>query len=41
MIPQADMSVMMPLLLGMLGIAGMRSVDKAFKTDTKGKQNGI
>jgi len=37
MIPQADMSVMMPLLLGMLGIAGMRSVDKAFKTDTKGK----
>tara|TARA_R100001443_G_C3324432_1_gene170885 strand:- start:386 stop:784 length:399 start_codon:yes stop_codon:yes gene_type:complete len=40
-IPQADMSVMMPLLLGMLGIAGMRSVDKAFKTDTKGKQNGI
>ena len=40
-IPQADMSVMMPLLLGMLGIAGMRSVDKAFKTDTKGKQNGV
>ena len=37
LIPQADMSVMMPLLLGMLGIAGMRSVDKAFKTDTKGK----
>ena len=37
MIPQADMAVMMPLLLGMLGIAGMRSVDKAFKTDTKGK----
>ena len=36
-IPQADMSVMMPLLLGMLGIAGMRSVDQAFKTDTKGK----
>ena len=36
-IPQADTSVMMPLLLGMLGIAGMRSVDKAFKTDTKGK----
>jgi|TARA_R100001082_G_scaffold5751_2_gene3908 hypothetical protein len=36
-IPQADMSVMMPLLLGMLGIASMRSVDKAFKTDTKGK----
>ena len=37
LIPQADMAVMMPLLLGMLGIAGMRSVDKAFKTDTKGK----
>jgi hypothetical protein len=36
-IPQADMSVMMPLLLGMLGIAGMRSVDKFNKTDTKGK----
>ena len=41
LIPQADMAVMMPLLLGMLGIAGMRSVDKAFKTDTKGKQNGV
>jgi len=27
-IPQADMSVMMPLLFGMLGIAGMRSYDK-------------
>ena len=37
LIQQADMAVMMPLLLGMLGIAGMRSVDKAFKTDTKGK----
>ena len=37
LIPQADMAVMMPLLLGMLGIAGMRSGDKAFKTDTKGK----
>ena len=37
LIPQADMAVMMPLLLGKLGIAGMRSVDKAFKTDTKGK----
>ena len=37
LIPQADMAVMMPLLLGMLGIAGIRSVDKAFKTDTKGK----
>jgi len=37
-IPQADMTVMMPLLLGMLGIAGMRSVDKFKKTDTKGKK---
>ena len=37
LIPQADMAVMMPLLLGMLGIAVMRSGDKAFKTDTKGK----
>ena len=37
-IPQADMTVMMPLLLGMLGIAGMRSVDKFNKTDTKGKK---
>ena len=36
-IPQADMSVMMPLLFGMLGIAGMRSYDKTKKTDTKGK----
>ena len=35
-IPQADMSVMMPLLFGMLGIAGMRSYDKQQKTDTKG-----
>jgi len=34
-IPQADMSVMMPLLLGMLGIGGMRSFDKMKKTDTK------
>ena len=34
-IPQADMSVMMPLLFGMLGIAGMRSFDKKQKTDTK------
>jgi len=32
------MTVMMPLLLGMLGIAGMRSVDKFNKTDTKGKK---
>tara|TARA_B100001093_G_scaffold464500_1_gene481447 strand:+ start:1110 stop:1502 length:393 start_codon:yes stop_codon:yes gene_type:complete len=35
-IPQADMSVMMPLMFGMLGIGGMRSFDKAKKTDTKG-----
>lgn len=35
MIPQADMSVMMPLLFGMLGLAGMRSYDKGKKTDTK------
>ena len=34
-IPQADMSVMMPLLLGMLGMAGARSFDKLNKTDTK------
>ena len=34
-IPQADMSVMMPLLFGMLGIAGMRSYDKKQRTDTK------
>ena len=34
-IPQADMSVMMPLLLGMLGIGGMRSFDKVKKTDTR------
>lgn len=34
-IPQADMSVMMPLLLGMLGISGMRSFDKLNKTDSK------
>ena len=35
MIPQADMSVMMPLLLGMLGLGGLRSFDKLKKTDTK------
>ena len=35
-IPQADMSVMMPLLLGMLGIGGLRSLDKIKKVDTKG-----
>lgn len=34
-IPQADMSVMMPLLFGMLGLAGMRSYDKSKQTDTK------
>ena len=34
-IPQADMSVMMPLLLGMRGIGGMRSFDKLKKTDSK------
>ena len=34
-IPQADMSVMMPLLLGMLGFSGMRSFDKLNKTDSK------
>lgn len=36
-IPQADMSVMMPLLFGMLGIAGMRSYDKNKGTDTNTK----
>ena len=34
-IPQADMSVMMPLMFGMLGISGMRSFDKMKNTDTK------
>ena len=34
-IPQADKSVMMPLMFGMLGIGGMRSYDKMKKTDTK------
>ena len=34
-IPQADASVMMPLLTGMLGIAGMRSYDKLKQTDSK------
>tara|TARA_R100000458_G_scaffold53640_1_gene56097 strand:- start:202 stop:603 length:402 start_codon:yes stop_codon:yes gene_type:complete len=38
-IPQADMSVMMPLLLGMLGIGGLRSLDKIKKVDTK--NNGV
>jgi len=34
-IPQADMSVMMPLLLGMLGLGGLRSFEKLKKVDTK------
>jgi hypothetical protein len=34
-IPQADMSVMMPLIISMLGMGGMRSFDKMKKTDTK------
>ena len=34
-IPQADMSVMMPLMFGMLGISGMRSYDKQKGTDSK------
>ena len=34
-IPQADMSVMMPLLLGMLGLGGLRSFEKFKKVDTK------
>ena len=34
-IPQADMTVMMPLLFGMLGISGLSSFDKYKKTDTK------
>ena len=33
-IPQADMSVMMPLMFGMLGIGGMRSFEKFKKVDT-------
>ena len=34
-VPQADMSIMMPLLLGMLGIGGLCSLDKIKKVDTK------
>ena len=34
-IPQADMSVMTPLMFGMLGISGMRSYDKYKGTDSK------
>ena len=32
-IPQADMSVMMPVLTGMLGLAGMRSFEKVKKVN--------
>ena len=35
LIPQADASVMMPLLLGLLGLAGARSFDKIKKVDSK------
>lgn len=31
-IPQVDMSVMMPVMMGMLGLAGMRSWDKQKKS---------
>ena len=34
-IPQADMTVMMPLLLGMLGIGGLIRFDKYHNKDTK------
>ena len=34
-VPQAEMAIMMPLLLGMLGIGGLRSLDKIKKVDTK------
>ena len=34
-VPQADMSVMMPLIISMLGIGGMRSFDKVKKVDSK------
>ena len=34
-VPQADMSIMMPLLLGMLGIGGLRSLDKIKKVHKK------
>jgi hypothetical protein len=30
-VPQADMSIMMPVLTGMLGLAGMRSFEKVKK----------
>lgn len=33
-IPQADMGVMMPVLTGMLGLAGMRSFEKVKKVST-------
>ena len=35
-IPHADMIMMMPLLMGMLGLGAMRSYDKKQGTDTKG-----
>jgi hypothetical protein len=35
LIPQADASVMMPLLLGLLGLAGARSFDKIKQVDSK------
>jgi hypothetical protein len=38
-IPQADMTIMMPLLLGMLGIGGLRTFEKYKKVDTK--NNGV
>ena len=37
-IPQADMSVMMPLLFGMLGIAGMRSSTSPSRPTRKKKR---
>jgi hypothetical protein len=33
-VPQADMSIMMPVLTGMLGLAGMRSFEKVKKVST-------
>tara|TARA_R110000744_G_scaffold320350_1_gene426514 strand:- start:248 stop:625 length:378 start_codon:yes stop_codon:yes gene_type:complete len=33
-VPQADMSVMMPVLTGMLGLAGMRSYEKVKKVSS-------
>ena len=34
-IPQADMSVMMPLIISLLGMGGLRSFDKVKHTDSK------